>query len=146
MKKLLLILLCVPLMFSCGEKEVVYDFDYRIAIETSGSTSWIFEGEYRPPIHLIDEQLDGSSKNKPEDFISDLNNVLEHIKLPKVDYAVKRSGIRKTKLVFQDYPGGELKISWSGDKNINNEGYDCIWKITHPNPKNMFNVDGWHER
>ena len=52
----LALILMMLFLVSCGDdspEPETYDFTFRTATETSGATSYIFEGKYKPPLNLI---------------------------------------------------------------------------------------------
>lgn len=116
------------LIGSCAPepKPTVYDFSYRNVTETSGASSWIFEGKHRPPL-----RLDGGSG-----FVASVNRALEATNLPGVTEAIpERSSLTgsradRTRYQWEEYPGGRLTIARSLCKDAQYRDYDCIWKIT----------------
>ncbi len=104
-----------------------YNFNFRIATETSGATSYIFEGKYPPPLNLIGgEYADHRSVNK----------VLAVIPLPEVSRdARERSKITGSRYDRQKYiwkghlEGRDMVLYGSLCRNQSHENYDCIWKI-----------------
>jgi hypothetical protein len=123
-----LVLATVILVGSCKlePKPTVYDFSCRKVAETSGATSWIFEGKYKPPL-----RLDGGLG-----FLESVNKALEAASLPVVTETVPEasevSGSRadRTKYRWQAYPRGLLTLARSLCTDAEFRDYDCIWKIT----------------
>jgi hypothetical protein len=122
------VLVSLVLMGACAPEPVptVYDFSCRKVTETSGASSWIFEGKHRPPL-----RLDGGAG-----FLGSVNKALEAANLPGVAEVVPEresiTGSRgdRTKYQWEEYPGGRLTVARSLCSDARYRNYDCIWKIT----------------
>lgn len=117
------VLVLLVFITSCNTE---YDFSYNKVTETSGATSWIFEGNYKPPLHLSDDAA----------FVHSINLVLDTLQLPLVEKAVlekeKITGFRTDRRIFEwdVYPLGILRVTRSSAKDAKYNDYDCIWKVT----------------
>ena len=125
-KRYFLIITITLLLYGCFNSVTEFDYSFKKTTERSGATSWIFKGEYKPPINLKNDN----------NFISDVNVVLTKIDLPQINNRViekeKITGSRVHRTIFEwsDYPLGILQVKRSTDKDANYDGYDCIWKVT----------------
>ena len=125
------------------ERVFEYDYTYRKAKEKSGATSYIFEGESKPPITL---SFDGDTNSVAD--VSEINVVLRLLNLPEVSYRVSElssiTGYRwdRASYLWESYPIGMLNIERTICKRTSvthgffaslfasSENYDCIWKVT----------------
>ena len=100
-------------------------FQSRRTTETSGATSYIFEGAERPELRLPGGRADAAS----------VNVALRYLGLPEVrSQRPERSSItgsrpHRTQYRWDDYPRGPLTIWRSPCPGSGNYG-DCIWKVT----------------
>ncbi len=142
MKKLCAALIAMCFVCAVAQDEPIFDYDwsYREATETSGATSYIFEGEATPPLLMTDG---GALAN-----ITDVNNILDAIGLPTVPYVAPEgetltgSRFNRGEYVWNDYPEGELVIERKICERTENtkgffaafrairEDYDCVWKVS----------------
>lgn len=129
MKRATSLLLIAGLLSSCDNGERPVSWDYREVTETSGATSYIFQGRATPQIRDVDRR----------EMIDDVNAVLDAVSLPHVSNSMRLADPpafrphRETKHQWPDYPGGRLEIqrkicSKSYDKN---QDYSCVWKVLH---------------
>jgi hypothetical protein len=126
MKKIFFIIIGISLVLNACNSITEYDYTARKTIETSGATSWIFEGKYRPPMKLENDST----------FLSSVNLALTKLKLPKIsNIAIEKSkltnsGYDNGSYEWLDYPIGILKIQRSSGSDVNYDNYNCIWKVT----------------
>lgn len=106
--------------------EVHHVFSYKKATEQSGETSWIFEGENKPPLNVSDKL----------EFVRNVNSALNTIGLPTINRSVPEresltgSRIHRGEFLWDDYQKGPLLIHRNVCRDSNYKNYDCIWKIT----------------
>lgn len=135
---LILFNLCA-LMAGCGPSEeqmkkldpaISTNWKSRKVIETSGATSYIFEGDVMPPLKVNSDDYATLSSTE------DVNAVLISLNLPTVSETRPDKGYLENKRVFRgeyhwpEYPLGPLIIMRTGARdNRTYEGYDAIWKV-----------------
>ena len=127
---ILIILICVACATEATEvSEEPINYEYTVATEASGATSYIFGSKVKPKLSLKE---DGSIAD-----IKTVNVALAYLNLPKISVAVPEretiTGQRYDRGVYywENYPLGSLKIQRSLCRVGNsNKHYDCIWKIT----------------
>lgn len=116
-------------LLGCSDSEISISSDYRIATETSGAQSYLFEARSTPMVRDVDHPA----------MIEDVNAVLKIVSLPPVDRTMHLAKPpefrphRTSRHRWPSYPGGWLEIqrkicNRSSDKKSQ---YSCISKITH---------------
>lgn len=129
MRRTAILLIAATLLPSCGNGERPVSWDFREVTETSGATSYIFQGQTTPQIRDADQLA----------MIDDVNAVLAAISLPPVSNSMRLADPptfrphQEPKHQWPDYPGGRLEIqrkicSKSYDRK---QDYSCVWKVLH---------------
>lgn len=100
-------------------------YEYRVATETSGATSYIFDGDDLPTLEFNSAGID----------LESVNHALKYLKLPEVTEAV-RDGFSITGLRadvgayhWDDYELGPMTVAATPCR-MDHKWQACIWKVT----------------
>ncbi|QDT42745.1 hypothetical protein Pan241w_28340 [Gimesia alba] len=116
--------------------EISANWGSKKVTETSGATSYIFEGDVKPPLKVNNDE------NATLASIDDVNAVLKSLNLPTVSETRPDKGsLEKRRYLrgqyhWPDYPLGLLVVErmTATDKRTY-ENYDAIWKVRIDKPE-----------
>ncbi|MCI5196278.1 MAG: hypothetical protein D3919_08620 [Candidatus Electrothrix sp. AW5] len=126
-------------LIGCGPDPSNSDYwHFKKVIESSGATSYIFDGDVKPPLEL------NSDKNASLTSTADVNAALRKIGLPAINETRPDKGYAENnrawrgQYLWEDYPQGRLIVSRTTARSKGNfDTYDAIWKITIDRTKSI---------